>query len=522
MRNIITVLLISLASLAAHADGFAYGKSFFMLRETDQAVVIDMGEDTVDVSMYIAIGGIPPGETITYVLPFWYRPDAFTMTEMEPRDYRAKYVVPAVRKVVRMNRIAEGNASMMTLKSAGFFGLGFTGPFLPPVSPFFREGPRQGMTLGVATSSPQLVPYDIKTTAHARAELYKITAKDLQQLVAQAGLPLKYAEPLKKYKTPYFAVMRLTGAKNAKDEQEAESLFSNQGVCYRFRHPVPPDWKGEYIYPLGTGAAWPKPITLTEVYVTCPDAWALKVAAPVAGKREEADTFYWNLHLLQDLPRLQFSEGEKAELLSAKTAGLLDEDVTAPSAWHAAYFNSNPSEDIVVNMTPRPAPWRLRLAESLMDPEPSFLCAGLFMIISWTVACLVVVRPRWVRAGRPGLLLGHTLLAMLSASFWFSLVVVLLVVLRAVVSGFIQGFDFSWDIASVLYAVQAFSVIALGFVALLMVARSLSRAGSQPEKEPAIDWRKRLGLHSWLLATAIYLALNGGLYWFVRWCEAAM
>jgi len=517
---LLTALLLT--ALAARADGFAYGKSFYLLRETDQAAVIDMDENRVDVSMYIAIGGIPAGETVTYVLPFWYRPDAFTMTEMEPRKYRAEYVFPAGRKVERMNRIAEGNASENALKAAGFFGLGFVGPLVPSISPFYREGPRQGMHPGAAASSRPLVPYDVKTTAHARAELYKIKAKDLQQLVAQAGLPAKYAEPLKKYKTPYFAVMRLIGTKNETDQPEAESLFGNQGICYRFRHAVPPDRKGEYLYPLGTGAAWPKPIVLTEVYVTCPDAWALKVAAPVVGKREEADTFYLNLRLIPDLPRLQFSEGEKAELLSAKTAGLLDEDVTAPSAWHAAYFNSNPSEDIVVNMTPRPAPWRLRLAESLMDPEPSFLCAGLFMIVSWTVACLVVVRPRWVRAGRPGLLLGHTLLAMLSASFWFSLVVVLLVVLRAVVSGFIQGFDFSWDIASVLYAVQAFSVIALGFVALLMVARSLSRAGSQPEKEPAIDWRKRLGLHSWLLATAIYLALNGGLYWFVRWCESAV
>jgi len=36
------------------------------------------------------------------------------------------------------------------------------------------------------------------------------------------------------------------------------------------------------------------------------------------------------------------------------------------------------------------------------------------------------------------------------------------------------------------------------------------------------DWRYSLALHCWLLATAVYLALNGGLYWFVRWCEAAV
>jgi len=516
MRWILALTLLY-AALATRADGIAYGKSFMMLRETDQAAVINIDEKTVDVSMFIAISGIPAGETITYVLPFWYRSDGFAMEEMDSRDYRWKYVNPVGDKIERMNRIAEGKAHVNVLKAAGVFGLGFLGPFL--MDPEGR--PRQGVMTGAATASSSLVPYEVHTTAHARAEIYKIQAKDLQQLVAQAGLPAKYAEPLKKYRTPYFAVMRLTGMKAP---AEKKAPFGNRGVCYHFHHAIPPEKRGEYVYPLGTGAAWPKPIVLTEVYVACPDTCVLKAAAPEIGKRENTETFYQNIRFLSDLSGETLSEREKRELLSPKTAGLLRDNVTAPSAWHIAYFNSNPNEDITIKLTPRAAPWRLQLADALTQPGeilywrslpwPLFLCAGVFMLVSWVIAGLVIIRPRWQRAGKPGALIRHILLAILTAGFYFSAGVILLLLLRAVISGLIQ--TFTWDIAAVLQTISSLAVSAFVVMAMAVLARSLS--GLQQKAE----WRKRLALHSWLLATAIYLALNGALYWFVWWCESAI
>ena len=512
MRWILVMTLLC-AALAVRADGFAYGKSFLTLHESDQAAVIDMDENSVDVSMYIAINGIPEGETITYVLPFWYRPDDFTMKEMKPREYRSEYIVPAGIKVARMNRIAHGGAGMATLMAASYFGMGLAVPLL--LSPFTTAMERAHQ--GSSPNSAPLKPYEVQTTAHARAELYKIKAKDLQQLVAQAGLPAQYAEPLKKYKTPYFAVMRLAGAKQAKDEQERPSLFGNQGVCYTFRHPVPPDRKGEYTYPLGTGAAWSKPVGLTEVYVSCPDAWTLQVKAPVAGKQVDYGSFYTNLRTVPLLPDLELSDSEKEEYLSPMTTGLLDKAITAPSAWQIAYFNSNPSDDIVVKMTPRFAHWRLRFVESYKEtPGLAVLFAGGFMLLSWILAAFVIIRPHWQRAGRPGWLIEYIIRTMVVVGLWSSLTIVPVFLLGSVVSNLTSNMTLTSTAFTAIIAGIGLTLAMLGFTSSARKAKSPQQPSS-PESS-----RNHMRLHSWLLATSVYLVLNTGMYLFIRWCESAV
>ncbi|MHB0938876.1 MAG: hypothetical protein ACYC6A_20965, partial [Armatimonadota bacterium] len=374
----ITVFALLLAALAARADGFAYGKGFRMLHETDQLAVIDLDEGKADVSMFIAIGGIPAGETVTYVLPFWYRPDGFSLEEMPSYKYRDQYVRPAHEKVVRMNRLATGNISESVLMAAGFFGLGIAGPFIMPIFEKSRSK---------AASSQALSPYTVQETAHARAELSKIKAKDLPQLVAQAGLPAKYTEPLKKYTTPYFAVMRLTGPKPGETVSEGTAIMQPGGICYRFRHAITPEKRGEYIYPLGTGAAWHKPVLLTEVYVTCPDAYSLQVTAPRIGEYEDERRFYMRLHDITFYNMLPPEEREKylsdyvwrrknneryvgltkQQFMSPMTTDLLRNEVKSPAARYTAYLNSNSDKDIRIRLTPRKSPWRLRFVESYKE-----------------------------------------------------------------------------------------------------------------------------------------------------------
>jgi len=89
--------------------------------------------------------------------------------------------------------------------------------------------------------------------------------------------------------------MRLTGPKREKEKASITSIFEGAGVCYRFRHALPPEKRGEYVYPLGTGAAWPKPVLLTEVYVTCPDNFALQVAAPESGTNIDFRAFDYQM-----------------------------------------------------------------------------------------------------------------------------------------------------------------------------------------------------------------------------------
>jgi len=522
------LLLLSFffVTLAVRADGFAYGKGFQMLHETDQLAVIDIVEEKVDVSMYIAIGGIPKGETITYVLPFWYRPDDFQLKEMASGDFRAKHVLSVEKDITRTNRIAGGEASRKGLMTAGFFGLGFIGPFIF-ADPLFGDiaGIARGRSYNKAVPTPAnvvLTPYEVHETSHARAELYKIQAKDLQQLVAQSGMPVEYAEPLKRYQTPYFAVMRLTGSQPDNKISGESAIVKPGGIYYRFHHATMADKRGEYTYPLGTGAAWPKPILLTEIFVTCPEAYTLHITAPRLGKYEEEQEFYRGVNetfsylAMSSQERLYFTWTTESELMAVKTTTRLSENVKAPFAWHIAYSNSNPDNDITVRLIRRKAAWRLAVVDFIKEPWPLFICSGLFMLVSWVTAGFAIVRRRWIRAGRPGALFWQTVLAMLSANGWFSLVVLLFGVLGMTLSETITVFDFAGDIASFLILLTLISVGVCGLLGIALIAKICRKY------RPVDDWRGNLGLHSWLLATAVYLVLNGGLYCFLRWCESAV
>jgi len=512
MRCILALTLLC-AVLAARADGFSYGKSFRMLNETDQLAVIHLDETTADVSMYIAIDGIPAGETITYVLPFWYRPDGFAIEEMNSADYRTKYVKPAHEKVVRMNRLADKRGSGGVLSSVPIFGLGFLGPLM---SLTIKARGRE------STGGDMLNPYAVHTTAHARAELYTVPAKDLPQLVAQAGLPAKYAEPLKKYNTSFFAVMRLTGSLRDGKPSQVQSSLQGAGVCYHFRHAIPPEKRGEYVYPLGTGAAWPKPILLTEVYVTCPDRFSLRVTSPESGTF--MDSRYFNVYLQSYYSSQEAAPRERSESSNGKSiteeplmTGLLSKKVTTPSAWHVAYLNSNPREDIRIRLAPRPMSWRLAVADSfarsrnrMVDPGSLFCYTGpVLALLGWLVAGLVIIRPRRQRADKPGSLLLHTLVVMLVANIWLNLGLAMIVSLGTLTSLLSSGAN----------------PLIPGFVALLggpvILGTAMTGVG-RSMRGKSWEWLYRLTMPCWLLATAIYLALNGILYLFVLWCEAAV
>ena len=505
MRWLLLTTLL-LAALAARADGFSYGKGFHMLHETDQLAVIDLDEEQADVSMYIAIDGIPAGETITYVLPFWYRPDGFSMEEMAPADYREKYVEPAHEKVVRMNRIADDRASTGVLTSAATCGLGFVGPFLTSTLGSSRSKGSAGAILN---------PYAVQQTAHARAELYKVQAKDLQQLVAQAGLPAEYVKPLKKYTTSFFAVMRLTGPGPKDRLPGSTAVIRPEGVCYRFRHAIPPEKRGVYVYPLGTGAAWTQPILLTEVYVTCPDRFSLQVSAPESGERKKSWAFHRKIQTIYRYQQLKPAQREnyfggttEEDLMASMMTHLLSEEASASSAWHVAYFNSNPSEDIHVRLTPRKSPWRLAVADAIFALTP--YSSLTFAILGWLIAGIVVIRPRWQRAGKPGSLLIHTVAAMLVANLWVSIGLVVL--------GFMLAGVFALN-PSGSNPIMSVILIAPAGLVLLWAGITLSRRSMKDKTE---EWRYNLAMYSWLIATAVFLALNGGLYYFVRWCEAAV
>jgi hypothetical protein len=420
LRLPVLALLLTLVAALARADGFAFGEHFLTLRETDQVAVIHLAPNHVTVDMYIAIDGIPKGETVTYVLPFWTKPEGFTLEEFignkyDENPFFTDYIKPARERVLQESRrpgeelLAQAGVTV----GVGAFSIGFCPPLIIP------------MTLG---GSGDFSPYQQVTTPSARAELYHVDAADLPALLAQAGLPVKYADALKRYNTPYFAIMRLTGAAGS-----AVDKFSihPRGVHYHFTHATP---GADYIYtyPLGTGAAWPNPILLTEVYATSDKGSELHATAPTIGEL----TPYKKL-----ASRVMMHSSKDVGPLTATLATHLPR---CPTAWHIAYLNSNPNEDITLHLQPsRHNRWD-NIYVAFRDRVLPFFLIALALACAWALAYLVIVFPSWRKAlivgnGFPdiseryvvGTLWRYVTLAILRTTFWSLLFIGLCLIVLA-------------------------------------------------------------------------------------------
>ncbi len=387
-------LLLLGAALAGRADGFAYGNHFQDIQETTQTAVVRVEPGAVTVDMFIVIDGIPKGETVTYVLPFWHRPDGFTLREETPRAFHNAVMQPAIDEVETVNSLthaAIGDSAALGLaaSSAGLFG-----PITSIVTPVFmhaREKARQGIVCD---------PYAVATSPHARAELFHLPARDVPALVAQAGLPPAAARALARYHTPYFAVMRLTGT-------GGKPGTAPTGVHYHFRH-LAGAAPYTYIYPLGTGAAWSKPVASTEVYLTCPHDYTLHVTAPANGEGISYNRFTEYAFILQaqqhpDDPLFRHLGAMiPADDVEPCYSSLLEDDCQSPFAWHIGYLKSNLADDIHVELQPRHDAWRIALVLSLWgNPRLGGVLGCVGLVLAWGLATLLVFRRSWHVMGCP-------------------------------------------------------------------------------------------------------------------------
>jgi len=347
MRIIIAAVLLLLA-VAAMADGVAYGRLFPVIQETDQTALVHLGKGRVDVDMYIAIDGIPPGETLTYILPFWQKPEQFALEEIDGQQFYEAHTKTYYQQAERERTQAHySNANGLALMTVlGSFVAGGPIPALGLSTLPFILMPR---VMG-GSSNKLFSPFSTVTCPAATAKLFKVESKqDLQQLLAQAKLPPEYAKKLARYHTNYYAIMQLHGL--AKKDTDA----APRGVHYSFYHAATgSDYT--YTYPLGTGGGWAKPILLTEVYLSCDPGNYLSVTAPTYGK----ETAYFDLAHELGMARGASTEADKdSDFFQAKTTTLLPEPLRQPSIWHRAYFWCNPTDDITVHMRPHSLIYRL-------------------------------------------------------------------------------------------------------------------------------------------------------------------
>ncbi|MHB9023579.1 MAG: hypothetical protein ACYC7E_05310 [Armatimonadota bacterium] len=375
------LLVVVLLPLLARADGFAFGKGFPHLQETDQAAVIHLAPDGATVDMYIGISGIPKGQSITYVLPFWHKPEGFRLEEMDGKTFQERHIQESVDRIKAEDGQADAFGSAVIGLLTG--SLGVLGPYAGiyglSLFPGFILFPTFGK-LG------KVSPYEVAKTPHARAEFYRVQDKDLPALVARAGLPAKYASSLKKYQTQYFAVMHLTSIAI----QDGASPRRPRGIHYHFRHPMAARQGYTYTYPLGTGGAWPRPIVFIDIYITTDPDYTLQATAPIIGE----EVSYRFLALM--FPKYQHEDESVGPPMTATLHGdLHNPPVRYPTTWHRAYAWSNPMEDITIHVRRQPAAMAYRAANMLADVRVMMILAFLLVALAQGLAMRTVLYPHW-------------------------------------------------------------------------------------------------------------------------------
>ena len=483
MRLLIILLLLA-APLLTLADGFAYGKHFNLYQETDQLAVVNLKPGMATVDMFINIDGIPAGESVTYILPFWNKPEDFILEEMERIDYLRNIARPAHDQLALNNRLAEHESSESMLEAAAVTGVA---EFPATVVNLFSILAKRNERARQGWSSQS---YQIISTPHANAKLFQIGQRDLQEFISAAKFPPSLRDQLKSYRTDNFAVMTLTGPKAPVKTADK----SSKGIHYHFRLPLSDN---SYTYPLGTGAAWPKPILCTELYITCPQKCFLQVKAPDIGQQVDYDLSIDQIRMLQDS---NTDDNEAQTWNEPSTSHLLNDSCSTPTAWHVMYLNSNPKDDIHIRFNPRAFPGRFALANAFFNRSLTYPLALGTLIFSWMLALWLVMRPCWRRAA-DGKSFASWWWYYLWRSFLEGLIISpLLLLLGTVAATMINGPDQLWGFCGT-----------VAFFCFIFVGICIMKAKAQNEILQCNRYA------TWLSALGIYILLSmisvGIAYW---------
>ncbi|MEI7833011.1 MAG: hypothetical protein WCJ56_07440 [bacterium] len=485
VKTLSVLLLVIVGHLTfsspSHAAGFAYGPGVTpQLQVSNQLAVVNLTETSADVTMFISLEGIPEGEEISYVLPFWGKPEGFSLVEDDVENFRKTYVHPAYKQVMKVKRLINHRQADSFLQNSYL---------LTPAS-FVSLSYRQD---DYSAFDGEIRTYSFDNTAHSRVELYSLGDGELHQLIKNSGLSEKEIMSLQQYQTPYFAVVHLRGI--SKDEKSIYYV-SSKGVRYHFTHQLQ---GGRYVYPLGTGVAWTLPVMLTEIYFTCPPALVMNVNAPIAGE----NVYWYNYRHQADMVQSEATfadEADKAEITAGKstlTSSLLYGRNADISAWQISYLQSNPTADIMVQLTPRKWPWRLAVADQLQRPMVPYIYYAVLALIAWLLTALLLIRRVWRRAGSPGNLLRHV---------WHIVLDTIVLSLIALVVGVLLSLLFPNYLMLGVSAITTILVFGIYF-------------WNENRVNLKDDWRRWLLAKSLALYLALYLAMVFLLTGCLRWLE---
>jgi hypothetical protein len=163
---------------------------------------------------------------------------------------------------------------------------------------------------------------------------------DLAALIETTGLAPSVYDTLNKLKGQKVAIVKLHTQPRVVESEttQYQNPTSEPGLRLSWNTPLA---DSIYTYPLGTGAAWSKPIELTRVYISVPKGIDFDVQYPVLGAEYSGYDFINGSNILNyiNIPAYAIDQASG----------------DFGRVWRATYTMSNPTDNIVITVKPQSA-----------------------------------------------------------------------------------------------------------------------------------------------------------------------
>jgi hypothetical protein len=364
------LLLVFMTLLASpfpvKADGGAAApyEIWVNLKEGQQIAVVTLkNEDAAKIDLFISIlDATGESHEVTFFLPLGTDAADFSVVEQDIHTFNWETTAQldsflrssAYNKNLALNELFAG-----TLLANGFL-------LVPLWAPLLLSG----------CSAVEPKPEATFQTESSQISIYAINENtDLEALVKTTGLDSSVQKVLSRLRGQQIAVVKLQTQPQAESTPEsAESPeVGEPGIHLAWTASLVSQKSGNmYVYPLGTGASWSKPIELTRVYVVAPLGIDFDVSYPAIGSNQSGYTFRTRSRISDyyQIPAYAVDEARG----------------NFGRVWRATYTQSNSAEDIVIITRPQTALSRLYAGIQGNTATLAFIFALIFGLAFWVLA----------------------------------------------------------------------------------------------------------------------------------------
>ncbi len=380
----VLALLVLITAIAIPSPVFADGGPIVShdlwgyLTEGHQVAVVNiLDKDAVKIDLFISIlDQTEQSHEVTFFVPIGQKSSYFTAVE-EDLFALDKELTNDLDRIIR-NRATEKKFTLQVLFTGALLTNGsLLAPLWAPL-----------MLTGCAATAQQ--PEMMLETESSQISIYGIDDNtDIDALILTTGLPASVADTLESLKGQQIAVVKLQtqpqGEPTSGDEQ-AEQSQSEPGLHLSWQATLIETEAGPtYTYPLGTGAAWSKPIELTRVYIVAPVGLDFDVAYPRLGADHSGYdiTVGANINQFVNIPSYAVDEARDADY---------------GRVWRISYTQSNATEDIVITVKEQSGFGKFSASLEDAGLSISYPFALIVATVIWVLAWRYLM-PRFLGAG---------------------------------------------------------------------------------------------------------------------------